>query len=160
MIEEGGKVEKWKGDKVEKPENRKVRSFEDLHVYQQARELTSDVYALSRLSAFAKDYGLVDQTRRAAVSIMSNIAEGFERGTKKEFIQFLYVAKGSCGELRAQLAVAWDQKYVSGKDHEQLTNKCRLISGMLGNLIARLRESPAKGPKFSEPRRQSEKATE
>jgi hypothetical protein len=72
-----------------------AQSFEDLHVLQRARELTNGVYQLTRKGDFARDCGLSDQIRRAAVSVMSNIAEGFERGTKTEFIQFLYIAKGA-----------------------------------------------------------------
>jgi len=72
-----------------------AESFEELHIYQRARELTNSVYALSRDASFARDLSLVDQIRRAAVSVMSNIAEGFERGTTAEFVQFLYIAKGS-----------------------------------------------------------------
>lgn len=86
-----------------------AESFEELHIYQRARELTNSIYALTRSEIFARDRGLVDQIRRAAVSIMSNIAEGFERGATTEFIQFLYIAKGSCGEVRAQLRIAKDQ---------------------------------------------------
>ncbi len=80
-----------------------AKTIEELHIYQRARELTNAVYALTREAAFARDRGLVDQVRRAAASIMSNVAEGFERGSTTEFIQFLYIAKGSCGEVRAQL---------------------------------------------------------
>lgn len=83
-----------------------ARSFEELHVYQRARDLANAVYAITRTGPFARDFGLADQIRRAAVSVMPNIAEGFERGTSTEFIQFLYIAKGSCGEVRAQLQLA------------------------------------------------------
>ena len=91
----------------------KAQEFEELNVYQRARELTNRVYEVTRNGAFARDFGLVDQIRRASVSIMSNIAEGFERGTNAEFVQFLYIAKGSCGEVRAQVSIAFYQKYIS-----------------------------------------------
>jgi four helix bundle protein len=128
------------------------KTFEDLHVYQQARDLANHVYRLTRQAAFAKDYGLVDQVRRAAVSVMSNIAEGFERGTNAELVQFLYIAKGSCGEVRAQLSIACDQGYIAKDDHDRLANQCRLTSGMLSNFIAHLKGSPLRGPKFTRSR--------
>jgi len=131
----------------EKPTG-KVKSFEDFNVYRQARKLTSEVYRLTRAGAFAKDFGLADQIRRAAVSVMSNIAEGYERGSSTEFIQFLFIAKGSCGEVRAQLAVALDQGYVAAAEHERLTSLCRLVSSMLSNFIEYLKGSRYPGQKF------------
>jgi four helix bundle protein len=128
----------------------KVRSFEDLFVYQKARELTNHVYALTREGTFARDFGLVDQIRRAAVSVMSNIAEGHERGSNQEYIQFLYIAKGSCGEVRAQLTVACDQGYVSKSDHDRLANTCRVISGGISNFIDKMKGSTYRGPKFTQ----------
>ena len=86
-----------------------VKNFEDLEIWKDARALTRAIYQLTSDSKFSKDLGLRDQIRRASVSIMSNIAEGFERGGNQEFIQFLYVAKASCGEVRSQLYVAMDQ---------------------------------------------------
>ena len=130
-----------------------AESFEDLHVYQRARELANAVYALTRVDVFAKDHGLADQIRRAAVSVMSNIAEGFERGTTAEFIQFLYIAKGSCGEVRAQLELACDQGYISPSDHERLLDQSRRVSGMISNFIAHLQGSGYRGEKHARPRR-------
>ncbi|MBK9314203.1 MAG: four helix bundle protein [Acidobacteria bacterium] len=89
-----------------------VRRFEDLIAWQRARRLTADIYKISRNSNFARDFGLRDQIRRAAVSVMSNIAEGFERNRQGEFHQFLSIAKASCGEVRAQLYVAYDVGYL------------------------------------------------
>ncbi len=134
--------------------------FEELHIYQRARELTNAVYSLTRSEAFSRDGGLVDQIRRAAVSIMSNIAEGFERGATAEFIQFLYVAKGSCGEVRAQLQIATDQQYVGAADHERLCGLCRRLSGMVSNFVAHLQGADYRGEKFSRPQRQALKAHE
>jgi four helix bundle protein len=85
------------------PAKKKVRSFEDLFVFQEAFVLTNDIYRITREGPLAKDYALADQMRRSAISIVSHIAEGFERETAAEFIRPLFVAKGSCGELRAQL---------------------------------------------------------
>lgn len=128
----------------------KVQGFEDLHVYQRTREVTNRIYELTRNNSFARDFRLVDQIRGASVSIMSNIAEGFERGTNAEFVQFLYVAKGSSGEIRAQLTVAFDQSYISRADYHDLTVRCRRISGMLRNLINYLRQ-----PQFAGRKRQT-----
>jgi len=133
----------------------KVQEFEDLNVYQRARELTNRVYELTRNGTFARDFGLVDQIRRASVSIMSNIAEGFERGTNAEFVQFLYFAKGSSGEARAQLLIAFDQKYIAQADYEDLTDRCRRISGMLSNLINYLRQPQFAGRKIFKPPRKT-----
>jgi len=80
-----------------------IKYFEDLEVWREARHLTRQVYQITQDATFSRDFGLRDQIRRAAVSVMSNIAEGFERGGNREFIQFLYVARGSCGEVRSQL---------------------------------------------------------
>ncbi|HTW92019.1 MAG TPA: four helix bundle protein [bacterium] len=132
-----------------KAEGTKGKRFEELIVYQRARGLVNEVYALTRRPAFAKDWGLADQIRRAAVSIMSNIAEGFERGSNVEFVQFLYIAKGSCGEVRAQLTVAMDQGYITEAECERLSDTCRIISGMLSSFINYLKGAKLQGPKFT-----------
>lgn len=132
---------------------RAAEGFEDLHVYQRARELTNAIYRRTREGRFARDLGLAEQIRRASVSIMSNVAEGFERGATKEFIQFLYIAKGSCGEVRAQLAIAGDQGYISQADYDGLHDLSRRVSGMLSNLIAHLQRSSYRGEKHDCPSR-------
>ncbi len=137
-----------------------AKSIEELHIYQRARELTNAVYALTREATFSRDRGLVDQIRRAAVSIMSNVAEGFERGTTTEFIQFLYIAKGSCGEVRAQLQIAHDQQYVGKTEFDRLHDLCRRISGMISNFIAHLQHSDYRGEKTARPQRQIETVRE
>jgi four helix bundle protein len=106
-----------------------VKNFEDLNVWKQARQLTQEVYRLTKTEKFLKDFGLRDQIRRAAISVMSNIAEGFERGGNQEFVQFLYVAKASCGEVRSQLYVALDQGYATANDSEKLLQLFRRLSG-------------------------------
>jgi four helix bundle protein len=83
----------------------KIVKFEDIEAWNKARELAKEIYAVSNEGPFARDFGLLDQTRRAAVSVMSNIAEGFERGGDVEFRRFLSIAKGSAGEVKAQLYV-------------------------------------------------------
>jgi len=129
-----------------------VKNFEDLEIWKDARALTIAIYQLTRDPKFAKDFGLRDQIRRAAVSIMSNIAEGFERGGNQEFILFLYVAKASCGEVRSQLYVAVDQSYIAPRDCEELTKSFRRLSIMISNLIDYLRRSGMKGAKFDSSR--------
>ena len=132
-----------------------VKNFEDLEIWKDARALTRRIYQLTRDSKFSKDFELRDQIRRAAVSIMSNIAEGFERGGNQEFIQFLYVAKASCGEVRSQLYVAMDQFYVAQKDCEELTKSFRRLSIMISNLIDYLKRSQMKGVKYDSSKRSS-----
>ena len=91
----------------------KVKSFEDMQVWQDARVFVKLIYELTASDVFKKDYGLKDQIQRAAVSIMNNISEGFERDNNKEFMNFLGYAKGSAGEVRSMLYVALDLKYIS-----------------------------------------------
>ena len=102
--------------------------------WQKARELTRAIYEVTRRGAFAKDYGLTGQMQRAAVSIMSNIAEGFERGGLAEFHQFLSTAKASCGELRSQLHIAFDVGYLDqnayARLHMQADEAGRIIGGL------------------------------
>ena len=101
-----------------------MKRFEEIEAWQLSRELVKEVYRVSREGAFAKDFGLQDQIRRAAVSIMSNIAEGFECGGNKEFVNFLSIANGSCGEVRSQLYVAFDQGYVDQARFESMVHMC------------------------------------
>ncbi len=125
-----------------------IQRFEDLEAWKISREVTKDIYKLSASGLFSRDFGLRDQIRRASVSIMSNIAEGFERDGDKEFVQFLAIAKGSAGEVRSQLYVALDQEYVSEIEfnsvYQKLTENSRVISG----LMKYLQQSDFKGKKF------------
>src|ERR1700744_6558102 len=105
-----------------------ARQFEDLQVWQDARQVVNAVYTVSKTRAFRRDFGLCDQIRRAASSTISNIAEGFERGTRKEFIQFLNIAKGSNGEVRSQLYIARDQEYVTENEFASLCEKAVALS--------------------------------
>ena len=125
-----------------------VKYFEDLEVWKEARRLTQQIYQATKDSRFSKDFGLRDQIRRAAVSVMSNIAEGFERGGNQEFVQFVYIAKGSCGEVRSQLYVALDQEYVGREMFDQMFNSLKRLSGMISNLIDYLKGSRMRGEKF------------
>jgi len=125
-----------------------VKNFEDLEIWKAARGLTREVYDLSKEPKFSKDFGLRDQMRRAAVSIMSNIAEGYERGGNQEFVQYLYIAKGSCGEIRSQLYVALDQEYVERKTADSLLITLKRLSVMIKHLIDHLKRSGMRGPKY------------
>ena len=120
-----------------------VKQFEDLHVWQEARGLVNDVYKVTKKCAFRRDFSLRDQITRAAVSSMSNIAEGFERGSRREFIQFLNVAKGSTGEVRSQLYVALDQEYVDQKMFEKLRDSALAVSRRLAKFIRYLENYPS-----------------
>ena len=91
----------------------KIKRFEDIESWKGARKLTRQIYQITAAGEFTRDFGLKDQIRRASVSILSNIAEGFERGGDQEFLQFLSVAKGSCGEVRAQLSTWLSIKIIS-----------------------------------------------
>lgn len=125
-----------------------IKNFEDLEIWKAARHLTREIYALSKTSQLSKDYGLRDQMQRAAVSIMANIAEGFERGGNQEFVQFLYIAKGSCGEIRSQLYVALDQKYIDERATDNLLIILKRLSVMIKHLIDHLKWSGLRGPKY------------
>jgi four helix bundle protein len=113
-----------------------VKRFEDLIAWQKARVLTKAIYAVTRKGLFARDYGLRDQIRRAAVSIMSNVAEGFEKGTANEFHNYLRIAKGSCAEVRSQLYVALDAEYLADEIFVQLLGQAEEVARVLGGLRA------------------------
>lgn len=127
-----------------------IERFEDLRVWQEARALANEIYAVSRCEPFASDWDLVRQIRRAATSILSNIAEGFERGSNTEFVQFLYVARASAGEVRSQLHIALDQSYLPEADFDRLYSDCLTLSRRLSNFIDYLKKSDYKGHKFKE----------
>jgi four helix bundle protein len=114
--------------------SKKIRRFEDFIAWQKARKLTSEIYRVTSTGNFARDFGLKDQIRRAAVSSMSNLAEGFERGKPTEFHQFLSVAKGSCAELRAQLYVALDVGYIRTETFDRLMAQATEVGQILGGL--------------------------
>lgn len=126
----------------------KADNFEDLKVWQKARELVSIIYTLTKKDKFSKDWGLIDQIRRAAISVLSNIAEGFERGSNTEFIQFLYIAKGSCGEVRSQGYVAFDHAYINKEELNKVIDDGKKLSSMISNFISYLKRSGFKGPKY------------
>ena len=125
-----------------------ISKFEDIEAWQLARDMTKAIYVISNDGAFARDFGLRDQIRRVSVSIMSNIAEGFERGGDKEFFQFVSLAKGSSGEVRAQLYVALDAGYIDQQTFSRLSDMATQINRMLAGLMKYLRSSELKGSKY------------
>lgn len=116
-----------------------ISKFEDIIAWQKALELSDLVYSYSNKNDFSKDYGLRDQMRRAAVSVVSNIAEGFEREGNNQFIYFLLVAKASAGELRSQLYVAKNQKYITQEEFELINNKVLEVSKTISGFVSYLR---------------------
>ncbi len=113
---------------------KKIERFEDLIAWQKARELTKQIYQLTNKEPYSKDFGLRDQIRRASVSVMSNLAEGFERGGRAEFHQFIVIAKGSCAEVRSQLYVALDVEYITKKEFDHVYNLAVEVSRIIGGL--------------------------
>jgi four helix bundle protein len=122
--------------------------FQEIEAWQKARELTRRIYDVSGQGQFARDFALRDQIRRAAISIMSNIAEGYGRGGTKEFIQFLSVAKGSVSEVESQLYVALDQKYLDQETFDQLSSLADEAGRMIAGLMKYLRQAKFRGPKY------------
>jgi len=126
----------------------KIEKFEDILAWQKARELAKEIYAHAKAGLFAKDFGLRDQIQRASVSIMGNVAEGCDRGGDKEFIQFLSISKGSCGEVESHLYAALDQQYVSSTEFNRLYNLADEIGRLLAGFMVYLKHSDMRGNKF------------
>ena len=125
-----------------------VRDFEELAIFQKARELSKKIYPVTNRDGFKSDFRFVQQIRAAAGSIMDNIAEGFERGGNKEFLNFLYIAKGSCGEVRSQLIRANDVGYLTPEEFDELYSECRKLSAGIMNFIKEIKASDLTGAKF------------
>jgi four helix bundle protein len=113
----------------------KFNSFEEINSWQKARIFNKRIYLITESSTFKKDFDFVRQIRRASISISSNIAEGFERNTDKEFIYFLYVAKASAGEVRSQLYLAYDLEYITKEEFETLIESVTEIAKLLSGFI-------------------------
>ena len=126
----------------------RIEQFEDIDAWKKARELVQAIYEVTSVAEFARDFGLRDQIRRAAVSVMSNIAEGFERSGDKEFRQFLSLAKGSAGEVKAQLYVALDARFLSQEQFDQLYSLATETGRLIGGFMRYLTDSDYKGSKF------------
>jgi four helix bundle protein len=123
----------------------KSKTFEDLKVWQDSRDFVKSIYELTSSINFAKDYGLKDQIQRAAVSIMNNIAEGFERNNNKEFIVFLKYSKGSAGEIRSMLYVALDLNYITKSTFDEYYKNVIQIITQISNFIKYLKKYLSKG---------------
>lgn len=115
----------------------KVEKFEDLVIWQMSREISRNIYRITNV-IHQRDYGFCDQIRRAIVSVMNNISEGYERGSNKDFVKFLFIARGSCGEVRSMLCVALDQHYIEQEEFDKLSGQCRQCSGAIWGLIKSL----------------------
>ena len=127
-----------------------VRDFEELAIFQKARELSKKIYPITQRGEFKYDTRFVQQIRAAVGFIMDNIAEGFERTGNKEFLNFLYIAKGSCGEVRSQLIRANDLGYLTKEEYDELYTECRKLSAGIMNFIKEIRTSEFAGAKFKE----------
>lgn len=126
-----------------------IRQFEDLICWQKARELTRQVYAETFKSLkFKNDFGFRDQIQRAAVSVMSNIAEGFERGTRAELLNYLFIAKGSCGEVRAQLYVALDAGYLNIETFKYLNGLATECSRLIYSFVLKVKQADVAGLQY------------
>ena len=125
-----------------------IKQFEDLICWQRARELTKFIYDLSKYQNFDMDRSLQDQIRRASVSVMSNIAEGFDRATKYELINYFYIAKGSCGEVKSQLYIALDNKYIDMSKFRYGIGLCDECSRMIQSFIYKVKSGSKEGLQF------------
>lgn len=125
-----------------------IEKFEDIESWQLARILCKKIGELILTTNLKHNYGLANQIDRASGSIMDNIAEGFERNGNKEFIQFLSIAKASCGEVRSQLYRCYDRNFINTDDLENLIDECRTISAKIGAFINYLKKTELKGTKY------------
>jgi four helix bundle protein len=126
-----------------------ITTFEELDIWQLGREICQDVWDKFENSALGKDFELRNQMNRSSGSIMDNIAEGFERNGRKEFVQFLSYSKGSCGELRSQLYRAFDRKHITEEEFEFLKEKTITESKKIGSFMSYLVKSENNGSKFN-----------
>lgn len=125
-----------------------IEKFEDIISWKEARELNKKIGELIDNGRFKNSYRLINQIEGSAGSIMDNIAEGFERGGNKEFIQFLYITKASCGELRSQLYRALDRNYIEQKEFDQISTHAKKISSLIQKFITYLENTETKGIKY------------
>ena len=125
----------------------KAKKFEELTIFQMARNLCKEVYAITNEGKFHKDTRFVQQIRASAGSVMDNIAEGYERDGNREFINFLYIAKGSCGEVRSQIIRASDAGFIDNETATRLYNVCINLSKTIAKFISSLKRSPITGLK-------------
>ena len=126
-----------------------IRRFEDLEIWQKARVFCGKIFRITNYDKFSKDFRLKDQIRASSGSVMDNIAEGFERSGNKEFVQFLYISKGSCGESRSQLYRAIDFEYIEKEEFDELMQDAVNLAQNISNFINYLKQSEMKGSKYS-----------
>ena len=119
----------------------KIERFEDIQAWQEARSLTNLIYSVCRQNLFSKDFGLRDQIRRASISIMSNVAEGFDSQSDIEFIKFLNYSKRSASEVQSHLYAALDQKYISSEKFTEIYEKCSEVKRLIGGFIRYLKKA-------------------
>lgn len=127
-----------------------INNFEDLEIWQQARNICKDIYRIIRYENFSRDFGLAKQINSSSGSVMDNIAEGFEREGNKEFSQFLAISKGSCGECRSQLIRAYDRNYISEEEFKLIYDKLINEGIKIKNFMNYLKRSNYRGNKFKE----------
>ncbi len=127
-----------------------IRRFEDLDAWKKARELSKKIFELTGNGIFKQDFALINQINSSSGSVMDNIAEGFERGGRKEFLQFLSIAKGSAGETRSQLYRAFDRNYLDEKKFNELSGEITDVSRIISGLMEYLNKSEIKGSKFKD----------
>lgn len=127
-----------------------IKRFEDLDAWKKARELSKKIFELTDKGSFKQDFALINQINGSSGSAMDNIAEGFERGGRKEFLQFLSIAKGSAGETRSQLYRAFDRNYLDEKKFNELRGEVTDISKIISGLMEYLNKSEIKGNKFKD----------
>lgn len=128
----------------------RIEKFEEIEAWKLARQATRRVYEISSESPFSRDFALVNQIRRASISVMSNIAEGFERSGNKEFLQFLAIAKGSCGEVRSQLYIAADQNYIKTAEFDEIAKLLIETSKTISGFMKYLQGATERGSKFKQ----------
>lgn len=123
----------------------KVNKFEELEIWKLSTEIAVIIYKMTKKAPFIKDYGLTDQLRRASVSVASNITEGFERNNNNEFIYFLRIAKGSCGELRTQLYISKEIGYITEQEFLAISDQLVKLSSMIGKFARYLQAKKSDG---------------
>ena len=127
-----------------------INRFEDLEIWQKARAFCKKIFRITNYEKFSKDYRFKDQIKASSGSVMDNIAEGFERSGNKEFVQFLYISKGSCGESRSQLYRAFDFEYIEKEEFDELMQESENLAQNISNFINYLKKSEMKGSKFKD----------